>query len=139
MGETKAFNKGLTYIIAATGTVTTTLLVLYLAAFEGSNTRWTTPRILAAYALGIALLVLLNGVIALLLRMTCGGQGASTDEQKEAASKAALLPIYSAAAANSSVAAGSGMVQGKPVAFKHGTVEAAAPGHAVCTLVTVAG
>jgi hypothetical protein len=116
------------------GTVTTTLLVVYLAAFEGSSEHWTTPRILAAYALGISLLVLLNGIIALLLRLACWGRCATVDDQVEAAANAALLPIYSAAALNGSVAGGQGLVRGKPVAYGQ-MPGASAAGDAVCMLV----
>jgi hypothetical protein len=98
--------------------VTSTLLVLYLAAFEGSSsTPWTTPRILAAYALGISLLVLLNGTIAVLCRLACWRHCAAADERVEAGSKAALLPVLNTAACQSILAPSKPerILPGKPV------------------------
>jgi hypothetical protein len=60
-------------------------------AFErNSNERWSTPRTLAAYALGISLLVLFNGIIALLWRFVCCGQRATAADVHDGT---ALLPV----------------------------------------------
>jgi hypothetical protein len=61
---------------------------------------WTTPRKLAAYALGLSLLVLLNGVIALLWRFACCGGRASLADKHDGA---ALLPVYGATCPSSSL------------------------------------
>lgn len=55
------------------GVLTTVLVVLYLAVFERPGQTWTTARTLAAYILGVSVLILLNGVVAFLWRLqTCG-------------------------------------------------------------------
>jgi hypothetical protein len=101
---------------AIAGTCTTALLVVYLVTFERSNAEpWTTPRKLAAYALGISLLVLFNGVTALLWRFACCGRRTSLADVHGAA----LLPVHGATCSSSSlkVVEVPGLAQGKPAEF----------------------